>query len=136
MTKLKVRELKWKMVKFRGLVLHFCLKITSRWERDLPYPQNNQLWEHNKAIAFCGNRQLWYLSRIRPPMLNANSEAIIVIGILIMSQAISESSESDYNLNPNIEEYPSPYECYGRTGSLPSTHLIVTYYQLNQKFDS
>jgi len=72
--------------------MHNLIKITSRWKRDLPYPQNNQLQEHNKASTFCGNRQLWYLSRIRPPMLNADSEATVVIGILIMSRAICESS--------------------------------------------
>ena len=39
-----------------------------------------------------GSKQFLYLCNIRPPILNEDSKAIVVIGMLKMSQAIIASS--------------------------------------------
>ena len=47
--------------------------------------------EHIIAFVVCGKRELRNLSRMRPPILNADSEATVVMGMLKISRATNES---------------------------------------------
>ena len=64
MTKLKVRELKWKRLKVRESVLHFCLKlIIGKWRNPYDLPKLRKKtwkWQHiRKAWVIFFKHLLW-----------------------------------------------------------------------------
>ena len=75
--------------------MHNLIKITIDEKEIYPTHKTTSYGNITKPLHFVAidNCSLQYLSRIQPPMLNADSEAKVVIGILIMSRPISESSK-------------------------------------------
>ena len=63
-------------------------------KKKLPSNPYNQLLVHNITSTFSGKRRDRYGVRIFFPMLKLDSEVIVVIGMLMRSRAIKESSRN------------------------------------------